>query len=380
MSINIYKDQMERAELFGKPVLFTEQDIPREAVPTDWYCYDLCGNDRHPHKPVELVNNDLWGRLGTVLSPTPLKRASTGIRRIKDTLILSGEMTDLSSFCQDHGLTCPTDPRKYILRPASHKEAGLFYSQMEPEQDELFGTVGHLRLNFDSGGQFRHSWWPHNDDQFNTPEFKAVLQEFVDEMRVRGPLANDTSMRRWCSRYSAGEIARERFGFIAETENYRFCLRCTLERGDYSYIYCYDLNQQRLAMSKKNQALGLTELGLQHLLDAADSSKPHTYSWYVIENINDSGNRVDHDLPLEEAIPLYMGLDCADKRLGVTKDEIAAVDLIICWDGREWISEDRLKLDSFKDDPVVAEAVEQIQQAMEEQTTTQGMTIGGMSL
>ena len=31
--------------------------------------------------------------------------------------------------------------------------------------------------------------------------------------------------------------------------------------------------------------------------------------------------RADHELPLEDAVQLYAGLDCADKRLGVTKDE-----------------------------------------------------------
>ena len=76
--------------------------------------------------------------------------------------------------------------------------------------------------------------------------------------------------------------------------------------------------------------------------------------------------RIDHDLPLEEAIQLYVGLDCADKRLGVTKDSIAAVDLAIHWDGREWLSEDRLRMEGFKDDPVVAEAVVQIQQVLDE--------------
>ena len=96
MSINIYKDQMERGTLFGKPVLFTEQDIPRESVPDGWFCYDLCGNDRHPDEPTELMDRVLWERLGTVLSPAPLKRASTEVRKIKDALVLSGEMTSLN--------------------------------------------------------------------------------------------------------------------------------------------------------------------------------------------------------------------------------------------------------------------------------------------
>lgn len=261
MRINIYNDQMERAELFGKPILFTEQDIPREMIPNGWHCYDLCGNDRHPQKPTDLMDHVFWGRLGTVLSPVPLKRASTEVRRIKDTLFLTGEMTDLSSFCQDNGLPCPSDPRKYILRPASRQEAGLFYSQMDQGQDAAEGTVGHLRLDF-GGGWLHHSWWPHNDDQFNTPEFKEALQAFVDEMRERGPLKGDAAMRRWCSREPAGEIGQEQFGFIAETENYRFCLRCSTLDGDYSYLYCYDLNQQRLAMAEQDPVQGLTMGGM----------------------------------------------------------------------------------------------------------------------
>lgn len=92
----------------------------------------------------------------------------------------------------------------------------------------------------------------------------------------------------------------------------------------------------------------------------------------MIEHINTPERQVTHQLPLGEAMRLYASLDCEDKRLGVTKDGIAAVDLAIHWDGREWLSEDRLKLDSFKDDPVVADAVVQLQQIVGEQTSVQG--------
>ncbi len=85
----------------------------------------------------------------------------------------------------------------------------------------------------------------------------------------------------------------------------------------------------------------------------------------MIENINTPDHRIDHELPLDEAIQLYAGLDCGDKRLGVTKDDIAAVDLVILHDGREWLSKDCLKMGSFKDDPVVAEAVAKLRQMLE---------------
>ena len=48
MSINIYKDQMQKARLFGASVLYSRQPIPREDIPVGWYCYDLCGTAEDP--------------------------------------------------------------------------------------------------------------------------------------------------------------------------------------------------------------------------------------------------------------------------------------------------------------------------------------------
>ena len=75
------------------------------------------------------------------------------------------------------------------LRPASIEEAGLFYSELDQKQDEALGTVGHIRMDFGSGGrEFWHTWWPHNEDRFNTLEFKEELQAIVDTLRANGPL------------------------------------------------------------------------------------------------------------------------------------------------------------------------------------------------
>lgn len=140
----------------------------------------------------------------------------------------------------------------FDLRPASVEEAGLFYSN--DERDEALGTVGHLRMDFGSGGKgFYHTWWPHNEDRFNTPEFKEALQEFVDAMRQSGPLKNLAAMNTYCW-HNGGEIAENDrvHGFVAETEHYRFCLRCTPRPGDYQgYLYCYDLRQQEMARQEK---------------------------------------------------------------------------------------------------------------------------------
>ena len=371
---NIYEDQFRSAELFGKPVLYTEKQIQRELVPEGWHCYDLTGTDREPNKPVTLEDRMPWNRIGTVLSPVPLKRKNTLTRQIKNSFSLHEELLDLAGFCEKNHLPCPQDPRKYVLRPASRDEAGLFYSQME--EDAAQATVGHLRMDF-GGGRLHHSWWPHNDDQFNTPEFKAVFQEFVDELCALGPLQSEAAMHRWCYGYPEGEIGQDRIGFVAETEDYRFCLRCTTDRSDYSYIYCYDLNQQKLAMEQPPQ-MGLTEQGRQKLRDTADPRFPHSYDWYVMESCSTAYATFTDGLSLEDAIQRYISSENDSKRLGVTKDDIAAVDLLIRHDGREWVSEDWTKSESFAQDPTVADAAAKMRQLLDAQTPNQGMTIGGM--
>ena len=142
----------------------------------------------------------------------------------------------------------------FALRPASIEEAGLFYSQMDEAEDAVLGTVGHIRMDFGaSGKEFYHTWWPHNGDQFNTGEFKDELQKFVDMLRSDGPLTNLASMRNYCYQHG-GKITEDGrcFGYIAETEHYRYCLRCTPSPGDYQgYLYCYNLRQQQMAQQAK---------------------------------------------------------------------------------------------------------------------------------
>ena len=143
------------------------------------------------------------------------------------------------------------------LRPASIEEAGLFYSQTEEGEDRSLGTVGHLRMDFGHGGQeFWSSWWEHNGDHFNTPEFREELQLVVDELRRSGPLRDLKTMRSYCDGHGGAiEDKGATCGYIAETEHYRYCLRCTPLPGHYQgYLYCYDLRQQR--MTQKEALVG----------------------------------------------------------------------------------------------------------------------------
>lgn len=144
------------------------------------------------------------------------------------------------------------------------------------------------------------------------------------------------------------------------------------------------LNRQRMAMAEEKTAeekpqYGLTETGLRMLRDTADPSSPHSYDWYVMEACNTAYATFTDGLSLDEAIQRYIASEEDSKRLGVTKDDVAAVDLVIRHDGREWVSEDWTKSESFAQDPVISEAVELIRQTLDEQAARQGMTMGGMS-
>ena len=125
MSVNIFRDEMQHAQLFGKPVLTTNWLIPRETVPDGWFCYDMRGTDRDPGAHAELVDYTSFDHSGTVLSPKPLKRPSTKVRRIgKGDYFLHGETMDLENFCEEYGLDFPDNPIKFEMRPASPDEIG----------------------------------------------------------------------------------------------------------------------------------------------------------------------------------------------------------------------------------------------------------------
>lgn len=336
----------------------------------------------------------------------------------------------------------------FALRPASREEAGLFYSELDEARDEALGTVGHLRMDFGSGGkEFWSTWWPHNGDQLNVPAFQRELQAVVDTLHRDGPLKDLQEMRRWCQA-NGGQITEDgrSYGYIAETDHYRYCLRCTPYQGEYNgYLYIYDLRQQ--AMAQQNRPIGrttfangeqreyydaqtyltaiwqelpyrnvtgfryetltddpqvrkavddiildfageenprracnygLTEAGKQALRDAADPSLPHTYAWFVLTDCNTPEEQIHRDLTLEEAIQTYLDSDRPEKRLGVTKDGIATVDLARSLDGEQQFFRDHERLDSFRDDPEIAAAMETLRLELEQNTPQQGMTMGGL--
>ena len=257
MKVNARTEKFQHIEVFDKPALFTNGRIARDTVPKGWYCYDIRGSDDDPGELCYMEENVVVNHAGSVLMPEKLAMPKSGRLDVRDELgfLDEGNMT-LREFCEAHQLPYPAENMKFHIRPARSEEAGLFYTP-HPEEDKRLGTVGHVRMDFGrSGNEFWHTWWPRGPEELNSPAFKLELQEVVDTLR-ESVLKNRFAMERFCYEHG-GKISggwTQNYGYIVETEHYRYCLRCTPFPGDYQgYLYCYDLRQQQMA--QQNRAVG----------------------------------------------------------------------------------------------------------------------------
>ena len=208
-----------------------------------------------------------------------------------------------------------------LLRPTSHEEVGVFY------------PVG--EVTYADGTK----------QEFTDP------QEYLQTIREELPLRSTT-------------------GFRYETLTDDPQVRKAVD--DIILNYAGEENPKRACN------YGLTEKGMQALRDVADPSLPHTYAWFVMTDCNTPQEQLHRNLTLEEAAELYQDSNCSEKRLGVTKDDFATVDFVRMVDGEQTFFEDYQKLESFKNDPLIAEAVERLQQELEQGSQNQNMSMGGM--
>ena len=255
MYVSAWKEAFEQAELQGKPVLFSPRYVLPETVPEKWFRYELQRRSRDLSKPRILMKDAGVDFIATLLSPEQIA-LDHGKLNVEGKFKLLYKSMTISDFCKAQHLPEPQDARKYIPRPASHEEneAGVFYA-MKPEQDAALGVIGHVRIDFGrQGKEFHHSWWPRGPETLNTPEFKAELGKVVDELR-RGPLKSLRNMRRFCWANGGeidGGILGQNYGYVIETERYKYLLRCNPVEGDYqAYLTAMDKQAQEMGMGQK---------------------------------------------------------------------------------------------------------------------------------
>ena len=123
MRCNIYKEQLRSAELFGKPVLYTEKQVQRESVPEGWHCYDLKGSDANPGRPYEMVNQAEQDSAGSILSAVPLMRGRTRGKLVPNNFWMTAAPATLADFCAEEGIPCPQPPEELTQAVEGHAEA-----------------------------------------------------------------------------------------------------------------------------------------------------------------------------------------------------------------------------------------------------------------
>ena len=251
MQVNAMTEKFEHIELFGKPVLFTNAIVDKATIPGGWYRYNIRGSDHDPGRLGTLEREVAVDYAGTILSPEEIPFSEgKDYKPIEGSQNFLDEDMTLAEFCSRHSLPIPENPQKYLVRPASPEEAGLFYAQA-PEQDEALGAIGHVRIDFGHGGkEFWHTWHPRGAEELNSPEFKAELDEVVGQLR-KSVLQDLSSMRSYCYHHGGeieGGICTQNYGYTVETERYRYLLRCNPIEGDHqAYLSCFDKQAQKLS-------------------------------------------------------------------------------------------------------------------------------------
>ncbi len=252
MNYDAQKVTYQEVTIFDRPALFTECRIDRTTVPEGVYRYELRHGDEDWGEPVELSRNIVVNYYGTVLTREPFQLPIDGwIPMENDSLsFLDGECRTLAEFQQKYPASEKDVIDFYSVNDSSLHD--LYFSRSE-EQDKTVGCVGHLRGDFGSGKQFYTTWWPHQQDALNTPEFKADINRTVNWLREQpdSPLHDLNAMQFCYKRYrNSCEIKNAVLpscAFLVESKQYVYMLRCTPTKGDYNfYMYCY----QRAAFEK----------------------------------------------------------------------------------------------------------------------------------
>lgn len=130
----------------------------------------------------------------------------------------------------------------------------------------------------------------------------------------------------------------------------------------------------------ENSQFGFTKEGLAALKRASDPAVNHSYRWFVFENLGLPNEVLKYAPSLEEAIHRYQGSSSDNKRLGVTKDEIATVDILIKENGNERIDSNYKDSDSFNHDTAIIQAVSKLEQLVQQNQQKQERTGEGFKM
>ena len=161
-------------------------------------------------------------------------------------------VTDVQKMCMEAGSMFGWDaPGANPVYYRNGKFAGVctpamgenkFFFALKDEVDEKYGCIGHLRIDFGHGGkEFWTTWHQRGVEEWNGEDFKREIDPVVNTLR-RTVLKDLTSMKEFCHA-NGGEIPgewTEMWGYVTETDKYRYFLRCIPKQGEYNaYLTCF---------------------------------------------------------------------------------------------------------------------------------------------
>lgn len=164
------------------------------------------------------------------------------------------------------------------IRPLTEAEQKYTYTQSMQLQGQT-GCIGHLRGDFDKGGNGFFTSWDDHRKQWKTDEFKSELDDVINALRSSeyGLLENRSAMSKYAAQYPEstfqGNYCTE-YGFRAETEKHAFLIRCNPTPGDYNF-YCYCYVKEWLDQHIRNAEKGIRFINSRYkeLFRIADGEK-----------------------------------------------------------------------------------------------------------
>lgn len=164
------------------------------------------------------------------------------------------------------------------IRPLTEAEQKYTYTQSMQLQGQT-GCIGHLRGDFDKGGNVFFTSWDDHRKEWKTDEFKSELDDVINALRSNayGLLQSRSAMSKYAAQYPEsafeGNYCME-YGFRVETKKHAFLIRCNPTSGDYDF-YCYCYVKEWLDQHIKNAEKGIRFINSRYkeLFRIADGEK-----------------------------------------------------------------------------------------------------------
>ena len=170
------------------------------------------------------------------------------------------------------------------IRPLLPEEQKYTYAQSTQLEGQT-GTIGHLRGDFASSGYGFYTTWFDTREQWKSEEFKAELDEVINELREdKRLLHNRYDMRAFAGHFPESAIRGNyctEYGFRANTEKYAFLFRCNPIKGDYNfYCYCFVREWLDRHIDKAKQGIRFIDPHYKELFRIPDGGKiVISYAW-----------------------------------------------------------------------------------------------------